>query len=289
MSLHHGLDEIRAADLPNFSIAGILGRSFVITLWNFLGFVAMALIFAVPALALMWVLGEFTAVQGHIEISNWQIVSRTDETLTFLGFVFIGLLLFLMIQAAVAFRAFRSLGGDGAGFGACLGRAFAVMLHLGEFAIVASIVLGALGVLAVWETAWFIGHGDTLLAWVFGALLAGVLLYIIAGCWVVFPAIVIERIGPIAAVLRSWRLTGGRRWQILVLLAVLVALEYAISHLLTMEIQITLLGPIVATGQNIAIGLNVPLSFLAAVVLTASYYNLVGEKEGMTTLGRIFT
>jgi hypothetical protein len=282
MSLHTGLDQIHTPDLPHFSIAGILGRSLVITIWNFMSFVGMALVFAVPVVALTWAIFGYGEVDARIDITNFEITSRADQTLAFLGLVFISEMLFLMVQAAVAYRAFHSFSGYGAGFGACLARSVAVLLHLGELAIVASVVLGAFAVLAIWETVWFVAHGHEILAWVFGALLAGVLLYIVAGCWVVFPAIVVERIGPVAAILRSWRLTRGHRWQILVLLAVFALLEYAISFLLKIEFTVTLAGPVTAMA------LHVPLSFLGAVVLTASYYNLVGERDGVGALSRVF-
>jgi hypothetical protein len=104
---------------------------------------------------------------------------------------------------------------------------------------------------------------------------------------VVFPALVIERIGPVAAILRSWRLTRGRRWHILALLVVLAAIEWAISYL-GIEIKDSLVGPSAVIGPYIGLLLNVALSFFATVVLTTSYYNLVGEKDGVTALGRIF-
>ena len=97
-----------------------------------------------------------------------------------------------------------------------------------------------------------------------------------------FPAIVIEQIGPIAAILRSWRLTRGHRWQIFVMLVLFALIEWAISHLFTIRIGLELVGPAVA------VLLNVPLSFFGTVVLASSYYGLVGEKDGATALGRIF-
>jgi fucose 4-O-acetylase-like acetyltransferase len=137
-------------------------------------------------------------------------------------------------------------------------------------------------VLIVSETAWLQAQGQFGIAVFFAILLLGVLVFIVTGCWVVFPAMVIERIGPVAAILRSWRLTRGRRWHILALLVLLVAIEWAISYLFIFEIKITLIG------SYATLVLNVPLSFFATVVLTTSYYNLVGEKDGVTALGRIF-
>jgi hypothetical protein len=282
MSLHTGLDQIRAPEMPYFSVGGIIGRSLIITLWNFFSFLGMALVIAVPAFIIVWLVGQFTPLDGHIDIVDGRLVSPLDPTLRFLALTFVSLVVSLMIQAAVAYRAFRSLGGYHAGFGACLARSLGVLIHLGEFAIVASILIAASAWLVFSETAWLLGEGQFGIGVFFGILLLGVILFIVAGCWVVFPAIVIERIGPVAAILRSWRLTRGHRWRILVLLALFVLVEWAISYLFYIKIDLELAGPLTV------VLLSVPVSFLGTVVLTASYYNLVGEKDGITALGRIF-
>jgi multisubunit Na+/H+ antiporter MnhB subunit len=139
MSLHTGLDERRAADLPSFSVGGILWRSFWITLWNFFRFVGLALVIAVPAVALGLLFLVYGHVDARIDIEDFRIVSAPGETLAYLVTVFVSLLVTLMVQAAVAYRTFRSLGGYAAEFGDCLARSLGVMLHLGELAVVASI------------------------------------------------------------------------------------------------------------------------------------------------------
>jgi hypothetical protein len=274
MSLHHGLDQIRAADPPNFSVGGILYRSVVLTVWNFFTFVILALVITVPVAAVLWLVQRAEPVDLLFLIANLKIDAPIDQSLTSVAVAFVTLLAALVVQAAVAYRTFRSMAGFSVGFGDCLMRGIGAVLHLGEFLIVASIVVGAFAVLALWETAWFATVGDVRIAWVFSALIAGVLVYIVVGSWVIFPAIVIERIGPISAILRSWRLTSGRRWRILLLLVLLAAIEGAIVHFFPVQLVI--------------LGLQVPLSFFAAVVLTASYYNLVGEKDGARALTHIF-
>lgn len=284
MSLHTGLDQIHAPDLPRFSAGGILWRSFWMTVVNFIGFVGFALVIAVPVTILVWIVSQFLNLPDdvQVEFSDGRIVSRPDQTLAFVGFAFVSLVLVLLIQAAVAYRVFRALGGYRVGFGAALAHSFAVLIHLLELAVVASIVFGALGWLVYSETSWLLAQGQFGVAAFFGTLLVFVLLYIAVGCSVVFPAIVIEQIGPIAAILRSWRLTRGHRWQIFVMLVLFALIEWAISHLFTIRIGLELVGPAVA------VLLNVPLSFFGTVVLASSYYGLVGEKDGATALGRIF-
>lgn len=282
MSLHTGLDQVDAGDLPSFSVGLILWRSFWITVASFFRFVGLALVIAIPAGVAIWLLENFLPVKPNLEISNYRIVTPTAPTLAMLLIGLLAVLAVLMVQAAVCYRAFRALGGTSVDFGDCLARALGTAILLVEFAIVASIVLGAFAVLAVWETAWFVDQGNFNIAGAFGALIGGVVIYIIIGSWVVFPAIVVERIGPIAAIFRSWQLTRGRRWQILVLLVLFAAIEFAISHLFTLKIELGLIGPYAAYVFNL------PLSFLGTVLLTVSYYHLVGEKEGTSVLRHIF-
>jgi hypothetical protein len=284
MSLHTGLDQIHAPDLPHFSVGGILWRSFWMTVWNFVTFVGFALVIGVPVAILVWIAGEFVNLPDYVQapFKDGHLVSRVDQTLTFLASTFISLVLVLLIQAAVVYRAFRSLGGYSVGFGDSLAHSFGVLIHLLELAVVASILLGALGWLFYSETTWLMAQGQFGISVFFGVLLLFVLVFIATGLWVVFPAIVVERIGPVAAILRSWRLTRGRRWQILVLAILFALIEWAISYVFTLEIKLTLVGPYAA------VVLNVALSFFGTVVLASSYYNLVGEKDGVTALGRIF-
>jgi len=284
MSLHTGLDQIHAPDLPHFSVGGILWRSFWMTVWNFFTFLGFALIIGVPFFILVWIFAQFIDLpdEVQIEFTNGHLVTPPDQALTFLASIFISLVMLFLIQAAVAYRAFRSLGGYRVGFGAALAHSFSVLLRLLELAIVASILVGALGWLVYSETTWLMSQGQFGVAVFFGVLLFFVLVFIATGCWVVFPAVVVEGIGPVAAILRSWRLTRGHRWQILAQAILFALIEWAISHLFTLEIKLTLVGPYAV------VLLNIPLSFYGAVVLASGYYNLVGEKDGVTALGRIF-
>jgi hypothetical protein len=290
MSLHTGLDEIHAADLPHFSVGGILWRSFWLTVWNLGGFIGVGLVVCVPVAVVAWLLARYAEVDltPDIQLSGSSLAGAPGQIVEFFLLAFLALMMFLMIQAGAVYRAFRSLGGDRADVDACVARSFAVMLHLGEFAIVASILLSAFAWLIYSETSWLLAQDQVGIAIFFGILLAGVCVFITVGCWVVFPAIVIERIGPVAAILRSWRLTRDRRWHILVFVVLFAAFEWAISYALGIDIQIPVITNIAPVGLEIFALLNLLLAFLGAVVAAASYYNLVGEKDGVTALSRIF-
>lgn len=297
MSLHTGLDQIREPEMPFFSIGGIVGRSLWIVLWNFFPFIAMAIVLAIPLVACAVLIALAGGNPGFsLEIGRAYVRFALRESIDPVAGGFLALLgLFTVLAPAAAYtqRAYQSMLGRAASFGNCIVKGVAALPKL--------IVLGILLVAAYGAIGWVIGDAFVAIAapdygfgWTFIAALLSLAVYmfLFAIWWLAIPVLVIEWAGPFAALRRSWVLTQGRRWQIVAIWALLVLPNALVQYLLTLIVP----GGLGAdTGQLVALAVDVAhalvavlLYFTATVAAAIGYFHLVGEKEGILALDRVF-
>lgn len=190
----------RTARRDAVSVGSVLARTFGLIGAAPLPVLGLSLLLgAVPHVALNWGLASIgqTAIgsrQLMVTLAGWS------------GGSVVGIVLSGLVQGAIALAAVMAADGRRAGIGESLVAALAVLPAI----LVVSIV-SALG----------IGFGFILL-FVPGMLLATI--------WsVAAPAVVVERLGPFAALSRSRWLTRGHRWTVFGLLTLLLVLSWVAS------------------------------------------------------------
>jgi len=295
MALHTGLDEIRTPETPHFSIGGIIGRSLLILVWNFTGFIEMAIGVAVPA-ALVVAIMIFVAPPGSVDVrlSLLQVRMVPHDALG-VGLVVLLALLsifaYLGTPVAIAYRSFHSLRGSSASIDRCWIRSYSVLPRLIGLGIILFLMLGlAVGAGAAIMTAMLDrGPGNIAIALVF-IVIAIPALFLFVAWWVVIPVIAIERIGMFRTLARSWALTLGRRWQILVIVLLLLAAQAAVQYLVSLAIRS--LAPTLPELPMIETIARLVVSFIfylaGATVAAVGYYHLRGEKEGGEVVAKVF-
>jgi hypothetical protein len=307
MSLHTGLDQIRAPEMPFFSVGGIIGRSLWIVLWNFVPFVLMTLALAVPLIAYVVAVTYFSAdlsynspigfVFSAVQTTGSAYVQFQDQSL---GGILVSTILWLLLiftffapPAALAQRAFQSMLGRSASFSNCITLTLAAMPRLVVFAILMfisyGIVAAVLGSL-FFHIAW---PGLPLVPTFIIAVLAIVAtMFLNVVWWVGIPVLMVEWAGPFVALRRSWVLTRGQRWQIVAILVLLAIPEALLQSILAWSMP----GDVGAGGNEIlgyALGIASGLVaaffyFTSAVAAAVGYFHLAGEKEGILALDRVF-
>ena len=99
------------------------------------------------------------------------------------------------------------------------------------------------------------------------------------------PALMVEGIGPMASIGRSWRLVSGERWRLLGAgLAMIAILVIGFGTIGAVIFLVT--GGIVGLSDDLAIILSTQMTFLSAIPLSASvatvlYLDLLVRKEGI--------
>jgi len=140
-------------------------------------------------------------------------------------------------------------------------RASPRLLGMGAIATLAFIVMWtllAIGMVATQQ--WW-----SVLIALCGGLAASVYL---AASWMVSPAVVIlESAGPLAALRRSWTLSGGHRWRILGLILLLVVLQAVLSSLLSFVLVASFV-----TDQIVQLVLQQAVNLLATIAWAPVYW-----------------
>jgi len=297
MSLHTGLDQIREPEMPYFSIGGIIGRTLWIVLWNFFSFAGMAIVLAIPLVACTVLIGFLAGDIGFSLDRGLTYVRFTPQSNA--DFVLVGFLsllaLFTVLAPSAAFtqRAYQSMLGRHASFAICIVTSLAALPKL--------IVLGILLIVSYGAIGWVIGNSFVNLAapifpfvWIFITTLLSLAIYmfLFAVWWLAIPVLVIEWAGPFKSLWRSWALTRGRRWQIVAIWVLLAVPNVLIQYLLTLIVPSNLgsdAGQIVALAVDLARAFVAVLFYFTATVAAAiGYFHLVGEKEGILALDRVF-
>jgi hypothetical protein len=260
VTLPLGPPPIPAPALP-VTVKSLVARTFAVwsrNVWRFLGYsllmmVPLLVIYGITFAALM---AAAVAVSGPEEPKPAIVGVLVAVASTFL--VAFG----VALQGGVTYGAVQTLEGRPVRFG--------VMLSAGFRRLVPMLGAVLLAGLLVWL--------GLLLALVPGVILA-------CGFAAVSPLVVVERVGPIAAMKRSWQLTRGRR-RTLFFTALVMALAAVGLSLAGVVLQRL---PVVGLVTSLA--LNLAIASLFTVWPAVAYHDLRVEKEGAAgtdDLGRVF-
>ncbi|WP_083931722.1 glycerophosphoryl diester phosphodiesterase membrane domain-containing protein [Nocardiopsis salina] len=158
--------------------------------------------------------------------------------------------------------------------------------------IVLGIMLGVfVGVTVNDGSGVLVGLGTVVLGGLAGAALFA---WISVRIFLAMPIVVLERIGPISALARSWRLTQGNWWRMFGIVLLTLAIVFAVTMLLTFALGLFALIPtMIAEGADwgmtaaTAVGVlvealtySITTPFLAAVT-TLLYVDLRMRREGL--------
>jgi hypothetical protein len=238
------------------SVGRLVSRSFSVWWSNLLRFGALTLLVIVPALALV-AGAAYASVAAARGGEGFADGVRGPVLMTIA--VFPVMLVAMVVQmGALTYGAFQHLAGRPVRFGPMLAAGLRRALPL----IGVGIVAGAMVVI--------------------GFLLL-VVPGIIVGCavGVAIPAVVVEKIGPIAAIRRSFGLTRGHR---LTFFAASFVLGLAVSAANTaMQLAVVLLGELGAVAALFGGVLYLLVAALPMLLPAVAYHELRAAKEGIVT------
>ncbi len=185
--------------------------------------------------------------------------------LLFLVLVVIAALAVSLMQSAslIAAMAARYMGKEttvGTALGLGLRRSFDLFV-MGMLAFLAFCAMWiALVLLMVFTREWW-----SFLVGILGGVVATVYL---AVSWMVSPAVaILEEAGPTTALSRAWTLSGGNRWRILGLIALLAVLQIVLSSLLSFVLVASF-----ATDQTVQLVLQQAVNLLATIAWAPVYW-----------------
>ena len=235
-----------------FSVGGVLKRSFSTYFANFVPFSILALIFYLPTL----VFGYAAGFSGGAGVSFEVGTEPPNVTVMILS-----LILTYVLVGALVYGTVQHLNGRKVGVGDIIGRGVSRILPVVVIAILFSIAFGI---------------GFALL------IIPGVFVMVV---WsVAIPASVVERPGIFGAFSRSWNLTKGYRWPVLGILLVLLLILIAFTMVTAMVGGLAyfatdmLLLPVLVNYVISAIS-----GAIMSVVIAVLYHDLRVAKEGVST------
>ena len=210
---------------------------------------------------------------------------------SFVAFVIIGILVAILLFSAQSASLIRAAGLRYMGKETNVGEAFGAGLRASPRVFLAGLlafVLIALFWMAVFLVAALIGGltqsgGITALAIFVAVCAAIVATFYLTASWLVTPiVIVVEGLGPIAALSRSWGLSSGNRWRIIGIQFLLGLLNLVLSALLS---SVFAIGG--QAGQGTGLVLQQVANFASTIVwapvewiaFTVLYYDLRVRKE----------
>jgi len=236
------------ARAERFDTARVVAVSFEVLLRNFVPFICIAGLIAIPSLLVQY----------------WERVSPAEPTITINGqsllSVVVEMLTTALTQCALTYGTLQDLRGRRAGLAECFTRGFSAA---------PKVVIAAI----LWTIAIWIG----LLLLV----VPGVILMLMF--WVYVPAIVVENAGVTESFARSRTLTRGHRWSIFWLFVLLSFLLFGLEMLVTGFVGFDQLALALTTGWLFWLftAFGVVVTAYVAVVTSVGYYHLRAEKEGV--------
>jgi len=280
--------------LRPLGVGDVLDRTFTVYRSKPLVFIGLSAIWYL-LLVLVFVVLAVVIFAGALAAFSRQATTPSPEQIAgaavgIIGFVIVAVIVAILLFAAqsaalVHAAARRYLGKDVA-----IGEAFKAGLAASPRLFIAGVLvfLAILGVWAVLVIAAALANQGILWALV---VLAGIVATAFLGCsWLVAPVVVVvEKMGPIAALGRAWRLSAGNRWRIFGIQVLLFILNLVLSLLIG-----GIFGGIAATstqsGPAGQLGLSVVQSLvnLASTIIwapvewiafTVLYYDLRVRKE----------
>jgi|AraplaMF_Col_mMF_1032025.scaffolds.fasta_scaffold00014_138 hypothetical protein len=276
-----------------FSARAVIRSAVAITWHNLFRFVGIVLAIALPALVLsalarMVLLSAVTpGPGGAIDLTN-----NGSAVLFLVVASVLGMLVYLLTQAAIVFGTLEAMRGGSAGIGRCLSQALAHLSRLFPAGLLLFFGGGALAGIVGFFIVQIFGKApagaapqDLRTALVVFSLAVMVVAFaVFTLVWVFVPVIVVERAGPIAGFRRSFALTKGRRWPVAGIVLLLFFANVAVSALTRWLIENG--APLGGTALNVVAGLF--FMVLAAVLSAVGYVHLRAEKEGTAADARVF-
>ena len=261
--------------MDQFSVGGVLSRSFTIWSRNFVAFFLISVVVYIPAIIASWL-----SVTGKIGFSPMTAGLLVGGLWIIFGMVATG---------AITFGVFEELRGRRVSIGTALSRGLSRVPSVFGVGFLIFLILFGLGIVMV-VVGGITGAIFGMISPIFGAILVFViiatpLLAMYCRFWVAVPAAVVEEAGSTEALRRSALLTDGVRKSIFGIVLLLFGLTFGASWLLGKVITDSpMLFLIVNSLVSLAIG---ALSSTASAV---AYHDLRVSKEGVGTeeLARVF-
>ena len=247
------------AGAREFTVGGVLGRTFSTLRANPLVFLGLTLVAVAPMIVIKLLVNEN-------ELSGKLLSSIAN------------LLLSQLVQGAMAYAAFQILRGRAASFGESLVRS---LLRLGSM-IVLSILVGigiALGVFFLFYIPILIFGRAGLIVVVLFMLPAGFALF--CSIFVMIPACLIEGLGPVESINRATDLTKGYRWKVFALFVLAGIAIFLVMTLLPFIVRPLFFWSGMARMLVNFFVLLFPLT-LIFLMCPVIYYGLREVKEGLS-------
>jgi MFS family permease len=232
-----------------FSIGRVLVESVRVLLRNFVPFMLLAVVIAIPSFIIEYLASRNPAAPG--EMFN---VSSVISGL-------VGLLTAALTQSALTYGTLQDLRGQRAGLADCVSRGLAATPKVAIAAILWAIAIG--------------------IGWVL-LFVPGVILMVMF--WVYVPAIVVENSGVTECFGRSRALTRGHRWGIFGMFLLLGVVIAGLELILFTQVEDVQAMAMAMTSGWMLWGISavsVVITAYAAVLTSVGYYYLRAEKEGV--------
>jgi hypothetical protein len=267
------------ANRGRFLVSNVFASSFEIyrrNFWSFsfltlLSFIFLMIVIVVAVLGLL-----LPYLQNPEAISDPANVFAGASGGQIAGIVLVAIIAAILCLAAlqwatagICYGSAQDMRGQKVGFGACLARAFSVLLPVVGATILFILMLAVIGGIF----ALVIGLVVSLITPWLGLLAVFPVIYIYVRCWVVVPVIVVERPGIIASFRRSVQLTHGDGLRIFGIALVLVAISLAASKFLEIFGES-------AIAAIVDILVQIVIAAFTGVVLAVGYVELRKAKEG---------
>jgi hypothetical protein len=247
-----------AAAPRQISVGSLVNRSLSVWWRNVFRFAALTLLVFVPMVVLIAAVA-YQSFAAAARGTGGVAVAGHRGLLAVMAVVFLVMLATMVVEmGALTYGTVQHLGGRPVRFGSMLAAGFRRALPLIAVGIVASVMV-----------------------------MAGMLLLIvpgiIIGCavGVAIPAVVVERIGPIDAIKRSWRLTHGHRLTFFAASFVLGLVVSAAN--MAIQFGATLFGRLAPVAVPIAAVVYLLLVSLPTLLPAVAYHDLRAAKEGVAT------
>jgi hypothetical protein len=275
-----------------FAAGTVIRTGLAITWHNLFRFAGIILAVSIPTLLLV-AIAQMLLASGVRATGTGSAIdfSNSGSAVLFLAVaVVLAMLSYLMIQAALVAGALLTLGGRAAAIGICLNRAWAALPRLflaglllfagggivaGIVGFVAVLLFGGIGAGGIQAGGKIPGDAGTAFA-VSSLAVMAIAVAAVTLLWVFVPALVVERLGPVASFRRSLMLTQGRRRPILGIVLLLLLVNVVVSTVTRALMENG--APWGGAALNVFAALF--LMALAAVLSAVGYADLRAEKEG---------
>lgn len=268
---------------PEFRVGSVIGRAVSVYFGNIVPILIISLIAYLPLIVLTVL---FAASASNFEaMAQGQVPMGAVEVVGVVLFVVAAVVGWNWLSAGVTYGVIAALRQGRINLGEALGTSLRAVLPLIGLGVIAILVFALLALLN------FIPIAGTIAFFV-------LMIYLLVRWWVVIPAIVVERIGPIAGLGRASALSKGNFWKILAVIvlwgvaAVIVAMIVQFAMLAATGVPLDLdgAGSVAQEGASgnwvvdLVSGIfNMIVVGLGASVVAVGYHDLRIAREGGDT------